>query len=76
MNGESKKLETKAAETFDFEENWNEMHEDMESEEDTWTSVGIDDDEETLQKKQRAGEEASEEGKHWNDPRRKTIANQ
>ena len=52
------------------------MHEDMESEEDTWTSVGIDDDEETLQKKQRAGEEASEEGKHWNDPRRKTIANQ
>ena len=51
MSGESKKLETQAEETFDFEKEWNEMPEDMESEEDTWTSVGIDDDEETLQKR-------------------------
>ena len=52
------------------------MPEDIESEEDTWARVGIDDDEETLQKEQHAGEEASEESKHWNDPRRKTMATQ
>ena len=45
VNGESKKLETQAEETFDFEKEWNKMHED------TWTSVSIDDDEETLQKR-------------------------
>ena len=76
MNGKSKKLETQAEETFDFEKEWNEMFEDIESEEDTWVRVGIDDDEETLQKEQHAGEEAGEESKHWNDPRRKTMASQ
>ena len=76
MNDESKKLETQAEETFNFEKEWNEMPEDTESEEDTWADVCIDDDEETLQKEQHAGEEAGEEGKLWNDTRRKTIASQ
>ena len=39
-----------AEEFFDPENEWNELHDGLESEEDPWASMGMDDAEETLPK--------------------------
>ena len=54
-------------ETFDPDKEWNELHKDMESEEDPSAGTGMDDDEEILPREQHTGEDAGEEGSFWHD---------
>ena len=48
-----------AEEFFDSENEWNELHDELESEEDPWASMGMDDAEETLPKDQRPAKDAA-----------------
>ena len=47
-NADSPQEVTRAEETSDPEKEWNELHEDMENEEDPRAGMGVDDDEETV----------------------------
>ena len=60
-NAEGPKEAKRAEFSFDPEKEWNELHKDMESEEDPGAGMGMDEEEETLPRESDAGDDAGGE---------------